>query len=528
MKILLLLLITFNLALFAQEIDSSRAIIINNQVSKFQNLLKTIELHYVDSVDLVKISEAAYKAMLKELDQQSFYWTEEEYKSIVNQQQGVSTYGIGATFLAINDSIFITDIIPNSSADSAGLEIGDIILFVDDKKVSGNGSSNSINVINGDINSKVSLIIKRNSEVGLNEISLNRGSYPISSVKAKLLISNTKIGYLKINTFTQSTYNDVISSINSLKKSGLEKVIIDLRDNPGGLLEEAIRVIGLFTEKDALITKLVGKNSIYNQEYKSKVDPIFKDIPLSILVNKETASSSEIFAGTIQDYDRGIIIGEKTFGKGTVQNAWVFGDSSAFRMTMSKYTTPSGRPVEKTEKSEEINIDTRFMDEEIVKDIKKSMEMFGGSNKVGVFRSEGGRLIIAPGGIIPDKIIEQDTLTLLTRVYLERNYITEYALKYFIENKTEIKKKYKDNYKEFIEKFEISTEMLNEFSNVINKYKVFNQEMYEKDKVFILNYLKAKIAQFVWGDNAYHYGLIYIDKQVIEAIKAIPVTSKID
>lgn len=525
---LFLLFLFINIALLGQEIDSSRAIIINNQVSKFQNLLKTIELHYVDSIDLVKVSEAAYKAMLKELDEQSFYWTAEEYKQIVNQQKGISSYGIGASFLSINDTIYITDIIPNSSADSADIEIGDIVLFVDDKKVSGAGNSNAINSINGEQNSTVSLIIKRNSEVGLNEITLNRTSFPVSSVKASFFISKSKIAYLKINTFTQSTYEDVIKNINLLKEEELQKIIIDLRDNPGGLIEEAIRVIGLFIEKDALVTKMVGKNSIYDKEYKSTVEPLFKDIPLSILVNKESASSSEIFAGTIQDYDRGLIIGEKTFGKGTVQNAWVFGDSSAFRMTITKYTTPSGRPVERTEKSEDINIDTRFMDEKVANDIKKSLEMFGGSNKVGVFHSEGGRLIIAPGGIIPDKIIEQDTLTLLTRVYLERNYITEYALKYYLENKSELKKKYKDNYVEFIEKFDITKEMLDDFSNVINKYKVFNQEMYEKDKVYILNYLKAKIAQFVWGENAYHYGLIYIDKQVIEAIKTIPSTTKIN
>lgn len=524
---LFFLLIIFNVALFCQETDSNRAIIINNQVSKFQNLLKVIDKDYVDSVGLVRITEAAYRAMLKELDIQSLYWTTEEYKQILNQQKGISTYGIGTSFLAFNDTVYISNIIPNSSSDSVGLEIGDIVLFVDNEKVSGVGNTNALNKINGEHSSKVNLIIKRNSEVGLNEISINRGSFPVSSVLASFMISNTKIGYIKISSFSQTTYKDFIENLDKLKKLGLERIIIDLRDNPGGLIEEAVNVIGLFLEKNALITKMEGKNNAYDKEYRSSVDPIYKDLPLVVLINSESASASEIFAGAIQDYDRGLIVGVKSFGKGTVQNAWTFGDSSAFRLTIAKYTTPSGRPVEKTTQSEAVNIDERFMNEKILDEIKKTMSILGNSNKVDIYHSKSGRLILGVGGILPDKTIENDTLTLLTKVYLERNYITEYALKYYLEHKKEIKLKYKENYKEFIEKFIVSEEMLNQFAKVIDKYKVFNQEMYEKDKVYILNYLKAKIAHFTWGEDAFNYGLIYIDKQVIGAINNIPKTNSI-
>lgn len=524
---LLFLLITFNIALFCQEIDSNRAIIINNQVSKFQNLLKVIDKDYVDSVGLVKITEAAYRAMLKELDVQSLYWTTEEYKQILNQQKGVSTYGIGANFIAIEDSVFINEIIPNSAADSAGLEVGDVILFVGDEKVSGSANTSAISKINGEHTSQVSIIVKRNSEVGLNELNINRGSFPVSSILASFMISNTKIGYIKISSFSQTTYNDFIESINKLKKLGLEKIIIDLRDNPGGLIDEAVNVVGLFLEKNALITKMEGKNNAYDKEYRSSVEPIYKDLPLVVLINSESASASEIFAGAVQDYDRGLIVGVKSFGKGTVQNAWTFGDSSAFRLTIAKYTTPSGRPVEKTTQSEALNIDERFMDEKVLADIKKTMSILGNTKKVDIFHTKAGRLVLGVGGIMPDKTIESDTLTLLTKVYLERDYITEYALKYYIGNRQEIKLKYKENYKEFIEKFVVNEEMLNQFAKVIDKYKVFNQDMYEKDKNYILNYLKAKIAQFTWGDNAFNYGLIYIDKQVIGAIKNIPINNKV-
>lgn len=521
MKILFLLFIC-NLALFSQEIDSSRAIIINEQVSKFQNLLKTIETHYVDSVDLKKVAEASFKAMLKELDNQSFYYTDEEYKNMVRQQKGESQYGIGIEFKVFQDTCYVTKIIPNSSADSIGLELGDIILYADGEKISGTNSSNASKIINGAKNSTLELIIKKKSETGLFELTANRGVYPVSSILASFFISNSKIGYIKISNFNQNTYEDFVKNVKELKENGLEKLIIDIRNLPGGLLEEAIQVTGLFLEKDKLITKLTGKNKIYEKDYKSTVEPIFKSLPLAVLVNKQTASAGEIFAGAIQDYDRGLIVGEKTFGKGTVQNAWVFGDSSAFRMTITKYTTPSGRPVEKTEKSEEINVDTRFMDENIKKQIEKSIALFGNSKTTGVFKSEGGRLILAPGGIIPDKIIDEDTLTLLTRVYIERDYITEYALKYFIKNSKELKDTYKDDYIKFIEKFEVTPQMFDDFAKVIDQYKVFNKEMYEKDKRYIINYLKASIANLVWGENAFHYGLLYIDNLAIEAVKSIP------
>ena len=521
MRFFLIFLIC-NIALLSQEIDSSRAIIINNQVSKFKNILLTSESHFVDSVDLVKISEAAFKAMLKELDKQAFYWTESEYKNIVNQQKGVSSYGIGLSFLAFQDTIYISDVQENSQADSLGIEIGDIVLFVEGTKVSGANNTSAINKVNGEHKSQVNLIIKNSSEVGLNEINLTRESFPVSSIAASFMISNTNIGYIKINTFSQSTYSDLIEKINNLKENGLKKLIIDLRDNPGGLLDEAVKVIGLFIEKDSLVTKLEGRNNSYDKIYKSSVDPIFNNIPLSVLVNKETASSSEIFAGVMQDYDRAIIVGEKTFGKGTVQNAWVFGDSSAFRMTIAKYTTPSGRPIEKIKQREEMNIDTRFLDEKIKKDLEKTIEMFGGASSAEIYHSRAGRLIIANGGVIPDIKVDADSLTLLTQVYIERNYITEYALKYYIENKKNLIDKYKNDYRSFIEKFEITDKMLNDFAKVIDQYKVFNKDMYEKDKIFILNYLKSKIAQFAWGDDAFNYGLIYIDKQTISAIKSIP------
>jgi len=518
---MLFILILFFNHLYCQD-SGNRDVIINNQVVKFQSLLYSIESQYVDSVDIEKIAEASFKALLRELDNQSYYFTSSEYKEIVRQQKGESSYGIGISFKVFQDTCYITDVIPNSSADSIGLEVGDVILFADGQKITGSNSSKANSTINGAQNTKLELIIKKNSEVGLLELTANRGVYPVSSVDAAFLISNSKIGYIKISSFTQTTYQDFIAEVNALKKLGLEKIIFDLRNVPGGLLEEAIKITGLFLEKDKLITKLTGKNKAYENEYKSTVEPIFKDIPLSIIVNKETASAGEILAGAIQDYDRGLVIGEKTFGKGTVQNAWVFGDSSAFRMTITKYTTPSGRPVEKTDKGEEVNLDTRFMDENIKKQIEKSMALFGNSKTTGVFKSEGGRLILAPGGIIPDKVIEEDTLTLLTRVYIERDYITEYALKYSIANKRTIKETYKDDYIKFIEKFEITPQMFDEFAKVIDQYKVFNKEMYEQDKAYIINYLKASIAKLIWGQDAFHYGLLYIDKLAIETVKSIP------
>jgi len=525
----IIFLFTFlNLALFSQGIDSSRAKIINSQVLKFQNLLQTIETQFVDTVDLQKASEAAFRTLLSEVDNQSYYFTEEEYKNIVRQQKGESTYGIGIEIKTFQDTVYVTKVLKNSSADSNDIQIGDIILFADDEKVSGTASSKAANIINGKKDTKLSLIIKRNTEVGLIEVTANRGVYPVSSIESNFMIPNSNIGYLKISTFTQSTYDDIIKTINKLKDNGLERLIIDLRNNPGGLLEEAVRVAGLFLDSNSLITNLTAKNKAFEKEYRSNVKPIFRNIPLSIIINKETASAAEILAGSMQDYDRGLVLGEKSFGKGTVQNAWVFGDSSAFRMTISKYTTPSGRHVEKITKNEKVNIDTQFMSEEVKNSIEKSMALLGGSKNVKIFKSNAGRIILATGGIFPDKLIEEDTLTLLTRVYIERDYITEFALKYFATNKNKLKEKYKDNYIDFIQNFQISNEMINEFAVSLDKYKVFNKEMYEKDKIYILNYLKAKLAYFIWGQNAYSYALINIDKLVIESVRNMPQKSLIE
>ena len=324
--------------------DSDELIL--QQAKKFQVLLQTIHGHYVDSVDIEKLSEKAFNEMLRDLDPASAYFPAKETKELEDEQEGEET-GIGAKLVSLNDTIHVFEIIDGSPADSAGLKRADKILFIDGNNISGLSQAEVYGLINGERGTEVSIIAKRGYGSALEEYKIERNLYPLSTISTYFLIEGTDIGYVNISRFSRKSHDEFLEVTGELKNTGMEKMIIDLRGNPGGFLRTASRIADEFIPAGKKLVYTDARNTDYRQEQVSTSSTAFPDMPLIILVDSATASAGEALAGAIQDLDRGLVVGERTYGKGSAQKTWNFNDGSAFRLTIAEYLTPSGRSIQK-------------------------------------------------------------------------------------------------------------------------------------------------------------------------------------
>lgn len=489
---------------------------IDEQAVKFKEILRLVDENYVDTVDLESLSEIAFKQMLQSLDNQSFYFNKEEYLKIKNQTSGSSEIGIGVSIEAIDDTIYVTGVVKNSPADSLGLRSGDVIIFVDGKSLIGVSKSEAKKILKGKPETTANIIYKTFIKRELKEINVPRKKTPVSTVETNFLLANSGIGYLKVRTFSNRTSTDLKDSLKLMKKNGMKRLILDLRNNEGGILDEGVNSAGLFLAGKPVITKTESKNKIYDKKKTPNLEAKFPDIPLIILLNGRSASASEIFAGAMQDYDRAIVCGSVSMGKGTVQRAWEFKDSTAFRITISRWVTPSGRPVQ-LEKDVKIS-NMVDLPKELNNDLISAIKKFGIDRKK-IYKSESGRNLIAVNGILPDKLVKEDTLTLLTKVMKQKNIFKKHAIQWVSLYLEEIKNQFGSDYQKFYEEYEINKECLDLLAKVLQDNNTFNQEMYNKDKFRILNLVKANIAKLIWGDKAFNYILIQLDSQVIAAIR---------
>ncbi|MCX6148689.1 MAG: S41 family peptidase [Candidatus Kapabacteria bacterium] len=494
------------------------------QTTKFQDLLKLATANYLDSVNVAKISEKAFSALLKELDPQSIYYNAETYKSLKQQNTG-TIVGVGINIVVVRDTVFVFSVLPNSPADSAGIEAGDKILFINGKSAVGLNESTAINNLNGEINSKLSIISKRGNSNTLFENILIRQSVNQSSIFAKFYLKATKTLYLKSNVFSTHSDLDFKYEIDKITKEyKIDNLVIDIRSNPGGYLDQISNIIGMFLEKDKVIIKSKVTNQNFNVNRVTTKNGEYIGMPLIVIVDSETASAGEILSANVQDYDLGLVIGQNTFGKGSVQNWWEFNDGSAFRLTVAEYLTSSGRPIEKNRQGSDFALsdETKLgLDEKSQNEIKNALSLTGGKTKADIFKSKKGRVIISFGGVLPDKITPLDTLTLLSQVLNNNRTIQEFAYAWLDINQSKIKEKYKNDFQKFAYDFRISDEQLEELHQISLKKNVWNDQMFLTDKEYIRLLLLARIAEAIWNQDAYYYIMSKIDSVFKKAIESI-------
>jgi len=502
----------------AGQFRSQEKIIQEEQVVKLNHVLDVIESHYVDSIDRKELIETSIAGMLSKLDPHSAYISS---KNVERQNEELQGHfgGVGIRFIILRDTLMITNIIPNGPSEIAGLKAGDRILEVDGVKIAGTGLKNEdvLGLLKGEFGTKVELKIVNKSNLNPLDLEVTRGSIPLPSIDASFMVNHTT-GYIRLKNFSNNTDREFAYAVADLKAEGMTKLVFDLRNNGGGYLHGATSVADEFLPAGKSIVYTEGAHQ-KKKEYFSSEYGNFESNELIILVNSGTASASEIVSGAIQDNDRGLIMGRRTFGKGLVQQPINLEDGSEMRLTVSRYYTPTGRCIQKPYGN---GIDyyndimNRYENGELQ---ELDSVIFENTEK---FITPEGRTVYGGGGIMPDLFIPIDTsgsslyLSSLAYSGAYRDFCFDYV------DKNKDKLNYKD-VKSFEAQYSITDQMFNNF--VENAYKKHGVEKDEyginTSRNRIKNQLKSELATYLWDEEARFFISIPFDNDIQIAIKEL-------
>lgn len=423
---------------YTNHFSGNKLGIINTSSNKLNALLHIIDEQYVDTVNMFNLVEEAMPQILAELDPHSSYIPAKDLEAVNSDLKG-SFSGIGVQFTIQDDTIHINSVIPGGPSEKVGLLAGDRIVEVDDSSFVGKIVTNeeAMRRLKGEKGSKVKLGIYRPGEKDILHFTIVRGDIPVKSIDAAYMV-NDKFGYVKVNKFGETTYPELLVALAKLAQANCKGMIIDLRGNTGGYMAAAIQMVNEFLPNNKLIVYTEGRKSP-RENYTSNGTGSSQTMPLIVLMDEGSASASEIFAGAIQDNDRGTIIGRRSFGKGLVQQPIEFSDGSAIRLTIARYYTPSGRciqkPYEKGNDAEyEMDIITRYEHGEFFSadSIKQNIKE--------IYHTGLGRTVYGGGGIMPDIFVPQDTtgMTSYYRMAATRGLIVRYTLDYTDKNRSKL------------------------------------------------------------------------------------------
>ena len=504
---------------YANHFSGNKLGIINTSSNKLNALLRIIDDQYVDTVNISDLVEEAMPQILSELDPHSSYIPAKDLEAVTADLKG-SFSGIGIQFTIQNDTIHVNNVIQGGPSEKVGLMAGDRIVEVDDSAFVGKivTDEEAMKRLKGEKGSKVKLGVYRPGEKELLHFTVVRGNIPVKSIDAAYMI-NEKVGYVKVNKFGETTYPELLIALAKLSQKNCEGLIIDLRGNTGGYMAAAIQMVNEFLPNNRLIVYTQGRKSP-RQDYNSNGTGSNQKMPLVVLVDEGSASASEIFAGAIQDNDRGTIVGRRSFGKGLVQQPIEFSDGSAIRLTIARYYTPSGRciqkPYEKGKESEyELDLLTRYEHGEFFSadSIKQ--------NETEVYRTRLGRPVYGGGGIMPDIFVPQDTtgMTSYFRMAANRGLIIRYTFEYTDQNRSTLQKY---DTTEKMEEYLKKQNLLNNFAAWAEKkgLKRRNNLMAKSRKLFEMS-LYGNIIYNMLGMEAYVEFLNETDKTVLKAVEIL-------
>ncbi len=488
---------------------------------KLDKVISYIKASYVDSVNDQNLVESAINGMLKKLDPHSTYIPAERRKRMKSELKG-NFEGIGIEFNILRDTIVVVSPIVGGPSEKLGIQSGDKIIKVEGENVAGTGITNQkvVDMLRGEKGTKVDVTIKRD---GLEEplhFTIKRDKIPIHSVRASYLVEDD-IGYIKINRFSGNTMKEFGNAINNLKAQGLNNLILDLRGNPGGYLKAAIRLADEFLPSDDMIVYTKGR-ARPKQVHKATNRGRFEEGKLVILINEGSASASEIVSGAVQDQDRGLIIGRRSFGKGLVQEPKLLEDGSAIRLTVARYYTPTGRSIQKPykEKGNDYRKDlyNRYQHGELTH--KDSID-FADSLK---YETSNGRTVYGGGGIMPDFFVPIDT-TLSQSDYFtkirRKGLINRFALDFVDEYRGEIKENYPTR-KAFINDFRGEGVVFNRFIQFMEENDLnYNREKVQPIKGEIVARIKGLIGRQFWENDIYFQVINKTNESYLKAIEAI-------
>jgi carboxyl-terminal processing protease len=476
----------------------------NDQAYKFGKVLEWIDRYYVDTVNENLLVEHAITELLKDLDPHSSYLTKDEVEQLNEPLQG-NFEGIGVSFNILNDTVYVISPVAGGPSFKAGILSGDRIIKVDGKNIAGTGikSDDVFSLLRGKKGSLVTVSIMRRGNSDLMDFEISRDKIPIYSIDASYKVSDN-IGYIKMNRFSMTTMDEFTKAVAALRDQNVKDLILDLTGNGGGYLEVAIRMADQFLDEGKLILYTEGNKSP-RKEYKATKDGIFEKGNLVILIDEGSASASEILAGAIQDWDRGIIVGRRSYGKGLVQRPLQLPDQSMIRLTVAKYYTPTGRLIQKpyhmSRDDYEKDILNRFHNGEFAH--KDSIHL---PDSLKFYTLRNTRLVYGGGGIMPDYFVSIDT-SYYSKYYqdlLRSRAVDQFVLEYVDQNRKSLHSKYKDIHS-FRNNFQTDKAFMDRFIKYAEGRNVpFVESDYQLSKDHLGILLKAYIARDLWTNSEFY------------------------
>lgn len=499
----------------------------NVKINSLRNSIKKFEAAYTfmseryPSEDMTKRTEDAIRGMFDILDPHSMYIMPKASEAIEENFEG-KFQGVGIQFQVIEDTITVISPIAGGPSDKLGIQSGDRIIGIGDSSAVGFDNDDVRNALRGPKGTKVDVTIKRPMVEEHLDFTIVRDDIPLYTVDTSYMLDQ-KTGYVKINRFAATTHQEFMDAMEGLEEKGMERIILDLRGNPGGYLGQAIAIAEEFFPKGTKLLSTKSRHLRFTDTYYSRKDGEYKNMPIITLVNEGSASASEIVSGALQDHDRGLIVGRRTFGKGLVQQQYGLVDSSNVRVTISRYYTPSGRLIQKPYSksgSEEYAYEILKRDDDAKTDVKEYISHVPDSLK---FTTDAGRTVYGGGGIVPDHIVEQDTsqnasvINFMRQKSIVRNFVRDYL----DTNGNSFRSNWENDYQGFREQFEWDEQDFDKALSMLkdHNFSITNEVSkpdfksdtlfvppghYEEVEWMVGGILKAELAGQVWGWKKYY------------------------
>lgn len=492
--------------------------------NKYREVMMNIRKSYVDEVNLDSLETYGLEKMLEKLDPHTVLLPPQDAE-LASADLGTGFDGIGVEFNIFNDSLFVISPLTGGPSEAIGIKAGDIILKADTVNLTGKDLNTPLvyKSLRGPRGSLVKLLVKRRGVNAPLTFNVKRDKIPTYSIDAAYMIA-PQTGYIKVNRFSESTYEEFHTHLKTLKDKGMTRLVLDLRGNPGGYMDRATEMVDELVPGNDVIVYTKGKDASNNYEVKAGREGIFEKGKIVVLVDEGSASASEIVSGSLQDYDRATVVGRRTFGKGLVQAPIKLSDGSELRLTISRYYIPSGRSIQRPYR---MGDQQGYYDEMMER--YNHQEMFVAdsikNNEKLKFKTKGGRTVYGGGGITPDIFVPQDT-SYYTDYLLDlfgKNLFREFAMGYSERHGASLKEKGFDSY---LKNFRVTDDILADFNALAVRNRArFSEKSYNKSKKYIQETLKALIARNIWkgnGLNNEYYQVVNGDDPMIRAgLKAL-------
>ncbi len=506
-------------------------------LQKIEDVFILINRRYVEEVDPAKIAQSAVAGMLKELDPHSVYFNAEKLKG-ENESFDAAFEGIGISFELLPgvegaDTLAVLNVLPGGPSEGVGLQSGDRILLVDGKSTIGFDEADVRSHLKGPRGTEVKISIQRPGVDRLIEFDIIRDKIPIYTLDSSYMMEDGT-GYIRMNRFARTTYSEFMASLRDLKERDMQRLVLDLRGNRGGYMEMAVRISGEFLKEGQLVVSQSGATEDSKEAFYASSGGLWEEGPVMVLVDGGSASASEIVAGALQDHDRALIVGQRTFGKGLVQKQYQLRDGSALRLTVARYYTPSGRLIQTeyedgdradyyASKAEIKRADATHTASELLSEAPDSLR----------FYTDAGRLVVAGGGVIPDFIVPPDSLSPLMRSVLGRSLENQFIRSWIDLYGASIKNTWGESPSGFVSSFTVSAEMREAFLSYAAEHGVvigdrpgeadegarFSDIDLATDQEMLDTLLKGRLATRLYDRSAWYPVWRNVDKLINESQK---------